>query len=332
MKAWPLCTRSRYCRRATVLISKQNLPLDGGGATVSRDPGREAGDHASPSSCLSSALCDHEQAGARFPPTTRTGLTKWSRSFLALNLRCSWCPRVASYVLFWGQALSHTSSAHVSISSPPLLLPFLFPLLLLLVFLTALLPLPLTLHLEHVSSLQALFNVHVAFCSNKAVDLCSPDSADFQFQIKSSDIFTILRIPPESYCRSPVLNLALGAPFTRPQTLYLQSPVSPTSLPTLGPTQGVSQAWRDRAIVWDSSLKPRVQMLLGLEAPGACPPQEALGQVTLQGGCLYKLALAALVVPVLWTACYHLSLSLSVARQIEFWFVSSFAQQIFVDF
>lgn len=119
----------------------------------------------------------------------------------------------------------------------------------------------------------------------------------------------MLRIPPESYCRSPVLNVALRAPFTRPQTLYLQSPVSPVSLPTLSPTQGVSQAWRDRAIVWDSSLKPRVQMLLGLEAPGACPPQEALGQS--HGGCLYKLALAALVVPLLWTACYHLSLSLS---------------------
>ena len=179
MKAWPLWTRSRYCRRAIVLISKQNLPLDGGRATISRDPGREAGDQASPSSCLSSALCDHEQAGVRFPPTTRTGLTKWSRSFLALNLRCSWCPCVASYIHFWGQALSHTSSVHVSVSSPPLLLLFLSILLFLLVFLTTLLPLPLTLNLEHVSSLQALFNVQVAFCSNEAIDLCSLDSADF---------------------------------------------------------------------------------------------------------------------------------------------------------
>ena len=55
----------RSCKKKRVVISQQNLPLEG--AAVSRKLGREAGGQASQFSLLFGALCDHVQAVVSFP-------------------------------------------------------------------------------------------------------------------------------------------------------------------------------------------------------------------------------------------------------------------------
>lgn len=67
-----------------------------------------------------------------------------SRVEVLPNALCHWCPSVASWIHFFGRALSHFSSVYISMYSTPLLLTFLIILLFPFLFLTSLLLYPLT--------------------------------------------------------------------------------------------------------------------------------------------------------------------------------------------